>query len=223
MWSARVTNERAAWELLSLIDQIHIWAITEFRTFVTEHLKPWHKFCDDNYLLDWKSVYDVKPELKQMRTCSVGTDLPLPSWAKLLTDPAQQRVQARAQNSLVEALQKHHQRKGKGRCETEPGWHCMKDQCATSTEIFTSEAFLDHLRDLHHYPEDHLARIKHCVDKVDEEERDEEQWEELDGGAIDVFADSIKRCCVEEDGLNGSSSSSSSGCISGPSKRVKVA
>lgn len=127
VWSTRVTNERAAWELLSLVDQIHLWAITEFRTFVTEHLKPWHKFCDDNYLLDWNSVYDVKPELKRMRTCSEGTDLPLPSWVNLLNDPIQRKVQARAQNSLAKALEKYHHQKGKGRCEIESGWHCAVD------------------------------------------------------------------------------------------------
>jgi hypothetical protein len=223
VWSARVTNERAAWELLSLVDQIYLWAITEFRTFVTEHLKPWHKFCDDNYLLDWKSVYDVKPELKRMRTCSVGTDLPLPSWVKLLNDPIQRKVQARAQNSLAEALEKHHHRKGKGRCETESGWHCWVDQCSTSKETYTCKAFLDHLRDLHQYPEDRLAQIKHCLDKADEVERDEEQREELDGGGRDVRAIISKRCFVEEESLNGSSSDSSSGCIPGPSKRVRVA
>jgi len=222
VWSARTTNERAAWELLSLVDQIHLWAITEFRTFVTEHLKPWHKFCDDNYLLDWKSVYDVKPELKRMRTCSEGMDLPLPSWVKLLNEPIQRKVQARAQNSLAEALEKYHHRKGKGRCEIESGWRCGVDQCSTSQETYTSVAFLDHLRDLHHYPEDDLTQIKRCLDEADEIEGEEKQREELDGGGRHVLA-SNKRCFGEEERLNGSSSGSSSGCIPGPSKRVRVA
>ncbi|KAF8853629.1 hypothetical protein BDZ45DRAFT_657717 [Acephala macrosclerotiorum] len=223
VWSARVTNERAAWELLSLVDQIHLWAITEFRTFVTEHLKPWHKFCDDNYLLDWNSVYDVKPELKRMRTCSEGTDLPLPSWVKLLNDPSQRKVQARAQNSLANALEKYHHQKGKARCEIEFGWHCGEDQCSTSQETYTSEAFLVHLRDLHHYPEDALAQIKRCLDEADETEREEKQREELDGGGRGVRASNNKRCFVEEERLDGSSSDSSSGCIPGPSKRARVA
>jgi hypothetical protein len=223
VWSARATNERAAWELLSLIDQIHLWAITEFRTFVTEHLKPWHKFCDDNYLLDWKSVYNIKPELKWMRTCSEGTDLPLPSWVNLLSDPIQRKVQARAQNSLAEALEKHRRRKGKGRCETESGWHCEADQCSTSQETYTSEAFLNHLRDLHHYPEDDLTQIKQCLDEGDEIEGEEKQREELDGDGRDVRASNNKRCFVEEARLNGNSSDSLSECIPGPSKRVRVA
>jgi hypothetical protein len=223
VWSARVTNERAAWELLSLVNQIHLWAITEFRTFVTEHLKPWHKFCDDNYLLDWKSVYDVEPELKRMRTCSDGTDLLLPCWAKLLNDLIQRKVQARVQKSLAEALEKHHHRKGKGRCETESGWHCGVGQCPTSQETYTSEAFLGHLRDLHHYPEDCLTQIKRCLDEWDEIEREEKQREEMDGGGRDVCASYNKRSFLEEEGLDGSPSDSSSECISGPSKRVRVA
>src|SRR6266487_2000986 len=86
VWSARVVNERTAWELLSLVDQIHLWAFTDFRTFVLNHLRPWHKFCDDNYILDWNSVYNVRPELKWTRTCSEGEDLPLPSWVNLLKE-----------------------------------------------------------------------------------------------------------------------------------------
>jgi hypothetical protein len=223
VWSARVTNERAAWELLSLVDQIHLWAITDFRTFVTEHLKPWHKFCDDNYLLDWKSVYNVKPELKQMRTLSAGTDLPLPSWVKLLKDPIQRKIQERAQNSLAEVLEKCH-RKGKGRCEIESGWQCWVDQCSTSEETYTRKSFLDHLRDLHHWPENRMAQIKRCFDKAGEVERDEKQREELGGdGRRDFRASNSKRCFVEEKRLNGSSLDSSSGCIPGPSKRVRVA
>jgi hypothetical protein len=220
VWSARVTNERAAWELLSLVDQIHLWAITEFRTFVTEHLKPWHKFCDDNYLLDWKSVYDVKPELKRMRTFSADTDLPLPSWVKLLNDPIQRKVQARAQNSLAEALEKHRRRKGKG---IESGWRCCLDQCSASEETYTSKAWLDHVRDLHHVPENQLAQLKQCLDKEDEVMREEKEQEEVDHSERDDRASNSKRCSVEEERLNSSSSESSLGCIPGPSKRLRVA
>ena len=56
--SGRIVNGRTAWELLSLIDQIHLWSITESRTFVLEHLRSWHTFCKENCLLDWDSVYD---------------------------------------------------------------------------------------------------------------------------------------------------------------------
>ncbi|KAH8802943.1 hypothetical protein F5884DRAFT_491038 [Xylogone sp. PMI_703] len=226
VWSARVTNERAAWELLSLTDQIHLWAITDFRNFVTEHLKPWHKFCDDNYLLDWNSVYNVKSDLKRMRTFSEGTDLPLPSWAKLLNEPMQRKIQVRAQNSLAEALQKHRDKKGKPKCETEDGWFCAVNPCLTSRETYTAEALIDHLRDFHIFPEDLLIKIKRRVDEGDKEidrlNREGEQLEELDDGERDAPARNSKRGFVEEESLDASSSSASSGCTPGPSKRVKL-
>jgi hypothetical protein len=113
-----------------------MWAITEFRTFVTEHLKPWHKFCEDNYLYDWKSAYDVKPELKRMRTYTDSEELPLPSWVQLLSDPVQRKVQARAKRSLAEALEKHRRRKGKGRRKTDTRLVCYVGECSTSQEIY---------------------------------------------------------------------------------------
>ncbi|KAH7165369.1 hypothetical protein EDB81DRAFT_917353, partial [Dactylonectria macrodidyma] len=49
VWSGRVVTERSAWELLSLVDQIHQWGVNQFRTFVTRHLKAWHEFCSECY------------------------------------------------------------------------------------------------------------------------------------------------------------------------------
>jgi hypothetical protein len=180
---------------------------------VTEHLKPWHKFCDDNYLLDWKSVYDVKPEHKWMRTCSEDTDLPLPSWVNLLNDPIGRKVQVGAQNSLADALEKYRRRKGRGKCEVESSGRCWVDQCFTSQETYTSDEFLNHLRDLHHYPDDQLTQIKRCLEGEDKIEKEEMQHEELDRTGRDVRH---KRYFVEEE-------DSSSECIPGPSKRVRVA
>ncbi|KAG4289868.1 hypothetical protein FPRO06_04690 [Fusarium proliferatum] len=52
IWSGRVSTERKAWELLSLIDQIHLWGVTVFRDFVVRHLKPWHEFGKRCYVND---------------------------------------------------------------------------------------------------------------------------------------------------------------------------
>lgn len=188
---------------------------------MTEHLKPWHKFCDDNYLLDWKSVYDVKTELKQLRTCEEGRNLPLPSWVKLLNDPIQKKVQERAKNSLAEALQEYRYLKGKRKCDPVSDWHC--GQCPTSQETYTSEAFFDHLRDLHDFSESHLTQIKQCLDESDEEERREKWLDELVDAEIGDIAGNHKRDFVGEEDLKGGASSSSSRCIPDRSKRVKVA
>jgi hypothetical protein len=167
IWSGRVIDERTAWELLSLIDQIHLWAITEFRTFVLEHLKPWHKFCEENYLLDWDSVYDLGSQLKRKRNCE--EDLLLPAWINHLTEPNWQKLQLRAKESLAKALKEDRLRKGKGKCTEEPGWVCMMDDCARSqdTSFGTGEAFLDHIAGFHRTPERDLIQIKRCLDEVD--------------------------------------------------------
>ena len=134
LWSGRVVNERTAWELLSLIDQIHLWSITEFRTFVLEHLRSWHTFCKENYLLDWDSVYDSGRQKKRKRTCSDGVDLPLPSWTKWLSETARQRIQRRAKASLAKALEEHRRRKGKSKCQDEPQIFCTIGDCLTYQE-----------------------------------------------------------------------------------------
>lgn len=157
-----------------------------------------------------------------MRSFGEGVDLPLPSWAKLLNDKIQQKVQARAQNSLAEALGEYRDRKGKGRSEINSGWRCGVDQCPTSLETYTPEAFLDHLRDLHNYPEDDLAKIKQCLDEEENMGREDKGGREPN----DIERDgppNKKRGFVEEEYLDDSSSNSSSGCIPGPSKRVRAA
>ena len=196
VWSGRVINEKTAWELLSLVDQIHLWAVTEFRTFVLEHLRPWLKFCEENYLLDWGSVYDSGQQLKRKRSCGKDGDLLLPSWVDLLSDSLRQRVQVRAKESLAKALKDHHLRKGKGKakCSDESGWVCRIDECSRSQETMfdSDEAWLSHIRSSHDYPERELAAIKRCLDQEDGER------------------------------LSGSIASSFMGSDPGPSKRVRV-
>lgn len=97
-------NQRSAWELLSLIDQIHAYAITHFRDYVIQHLRAWHEYCDENYLLDWDSRYNVPRQKKRKRTCVGEEGLVLPSWTKSLSSEAQDKIQARAKKSMEKAL-----------------------------------------------------------------------------------------------------------------------
>jgi hypothetical protein len=176
IWSGRVVNEGTAWELVTLLDQIHLWAVTEFRTFVLEHLRPWHTFCDDNYLLDWDSVYDTSPERKRKRTYSEDSDLPLPSWTNLLDKPSRLRVQVRAKKSLARAIRERQLRKGKAKCsEKDSGseefhWHCMKDNCySIEPEFESGEAFLNHMRCFHGQTKSQLSSMRRVVEQVDSE------------------------------------------------------
>jgi hypothetical protein len=195
IWSGRVSDERKAWELLSLIEQIHLWSITEYRSFILEHLRPWHKFCEENYLLDWDSVYDTGHQLKRKRACNEGEDLPLPSWVKHLDEPNRQKQQLRAKESLERALKADRLRKGKGKCTDESGWVCMMGDCFRSQDdgFGSNEAFLDHLRAFHGITERNFVQIKRCLDEA------------------------------ELENSNANPPISSFGAIQRPSKRVRVA
>lgn len=158
IWSGRVTDRRTAWELLTLVDQIHLWAVTEFRTFVLEHLRPWHTFCDQNYLLDWDSIYDTSAERKRKRKYSEDCDLPLPSWTNLLTELARRKIHVQAKKSLERAIEEHQQLKGKAKCLEDSDavgshWQCYMDYCCSTKPKFESgEALLNHMRCAHDLP-----------------------------------------------------------------------
>src|ERR1700760_3247007 len=100
VWSGDVDIESNAFELLSLLDQIHLWSITAYRTFVIDHLRAWHAACEQNYYLEWDTIYDLGDNKKRARVLEAGTDLALPNWADYLSDPQKQKLQVRAKESL---------------------------------------------------------------------------------------------------------------------------
>jgi hypothetical protein len=175
IWSGRVTDERTAWELLTLVDQIHLWAVTEFRTFVIEHLRPWHIFCEDNYLLDWNSIYDTGAERKRKRKYSEDCDMPLPSWANLLTEPTRVKIQVRAKESLKRAIEEHQLRKGKAKCLKDShsdrcGWYCSEEQCGLTKPKFESgEAMLNHMRCVHVFTKWDLWSARRLIEETEKE------------------------------------------------------
>lgn len=218
IWSARVMDEKAAWQLISLVDQIHAWAITDFRTFVLEHLRPWHKFCNDNYLLDWNSAYDTSQELKWVRACNHDEDVLLPNWVSLVKAPFQQKIQARAKSSLARAILEDSLHKGKGKAiPQEFDWSCNLDQCSPSRErSYPAEAFLNHLRDFHQIPEDELVQAKKCLIEPNGLETNTPK-------ALIVSGMSDKRRFCEAASSVESSLESLSISMPGPSKRLRVA
>lgn len=211
IWSGRVTNEKKAWELLSLLDQIHLWAITEFRTFIIDHLEPWHKFCDENYLLDWDSVYDSGQQRKRKRTCDDRRDFPLPSWTNHLSATNRQKVKVRATKSLLKVQTEQRLRKGKSTCQNENYIDCTVGECSghQETRFGSEEAWLDHLRFDHGYPERDLVRIKLCLDQALTVEEEKEEEDDREQGQ-------------EEKRLSSGITASVTDDSPGPSKRVRV-
>jgi hypothetical protein len=142
-----------------------------------------------------------------------------------MKEPVRQKIQARAKNSLAKALAEHRRRKGKQKYQDESGWRCMKDECSTyrETTYDSNEAFVGHLRSVHHYQEDELAKIKRCLNEADEKEKDEDnEYEMLSGSEIDADTRNNKRR-LNEERLNDNARYDFSRCDPGPSKRVRVA
>lgn len=191
MWSGRVVELKAAWQLLKLIDQIHLWAFTDFRTFVLEHLRPWHKFCEDNYLLDWDSQYDCPPEYKRRRVCNTDRDLLLPCWVDSVDSKVvRQQVQTLAKYSLAKAIREHESIKGKF-CHGKSyryTWTCLFERCEDLAggspecpSLFSSdEDFLQHLVNIKAVPErarEHTqTQMLHLHEEHDMEEDTGDGW-----------------------------------------------
>ncbi|KAH7127904.1 hypothetical protein B0J13DRAFT_564709 [Dactylonectria estremocensis] len=92
VWSDRVVTERSAWELLSLVDQIHQWGVNQFRSFVIKHLKAWHEFCSNCYGEDAELMSQL-PKLDS-GTKRFTWQIPVftsPEWSKDL-EPARRKA-----------------------------------------------------------------------------------------------------------------------------------
>ncbi|KIX09219.1 uncharacterized protein Z518_00298 [Rhinocladiella mackenziei CBS 650.93] len=160
IWSGHVIHEQAARELLSLIDQIHMWAITEYRIFVLEHLRPWHQLCEENYLLEWDSKYDVCAHKKRKRVCNETEDLMVPDWVADLDERSRCVFQSRAKLSLEEAIRRSRLVKGKYLCQEEidSEWTCKLDGCGI--EGSSDEALYDHFQRTHGVGDRELALLR---------------------------------------------------------------
>ena len=44
IWEGAITDENIAWQLHSLVDQIHEWAVHTFIPFILDHLEAWHAY-----------------------------------------------------------------------------------------------------------------------------------------------------------------------------------
>jgi hypothetical protein len=161
-----------AWELLSLVDQVHNWAKTDHRTFVLEHLKAWHDFCSENYLLDWDSKYNIGE--KRKRACKDDEDLLLPDWTKCVSEQRRQQIRSRAKYSLAKAQIIESQRKGKGRAGLPflikgAECYCRTGACGSplgderGMKMGSRQKLLDHLQIVHCVPVEELARVREVL------------------------------------------------------------
>jgi hypothetical protein len=104
-----VDTEQKAWELLSMVDQIHEWGVTDFRDFVIQHLKRWHEFCkkcydsdvDFTYRIPCSGPVDVNNQTVYMFPESL---LRLAEWAKHLSEEHRKKLRLQLAFHLKEAM-----------------------------------------------------------------------------------------------------------------------
>ena len=143
VWSGRITDERKAWELLSLIDQIHLWGVTTHREYVLRHLKLWHKYC--------KQVWakEVRRRLLQGKDhTNLDAIFPFsntPLWLKGFPHEFSSMVWCKAETIMEKA-----------RLEEQPGEpvvRCLVDRCGHGDppgyNLFSASEHLRHLAKIH--------------------------------------------------------------------------
>lgn len=152
IWSGRVTTERKAWELLSLIDQIHLWGATDFRQFVMKHLQPWYAFAEKCYHIDAVLLLRNPGLNLELRDGTVWCQMPsvyvdLADWAQHITDDARDKLQNKLSLHVVEACVQFRY------AESLSIWGCSIDDCASSSislyPIATLEEVIRHLSEIH--------------------------------------------------------------------------
>ncbi|KAF4946264.1 hypothetical protein FSARC_14238 [Fusarium sarcochroum] len=159
IWSGRVTTERRAWELLSLIDQIHLWGATDFRDFVIRHLKPWHEFCKACYINDVdfactapETSTTFRENNHQFKTA--GPVVQLPGWAKHLQEETRLKLEDSLGFHLFQALIKY-RAPNQPKSDRFPDMRrCAIDQCGVMAEdpgypLASMEEVETHLREEH--------------------------------------------------------------------------
>jgi hypothetical protein len=104
-------STRKAWELLSLVDQIHLWGATDFRNSIIKYLKQWHEFgrrcyANDVDFLFSKLKTDRVPQDRKGYCCVPAASLQLPDWANRLSEEIRGKLLERAGFHFREAYRR---------------------------------------------------------------------------------------------------------------------
>ncbi|KAK2604093.1 hypothetical protein N8I77_007051 [Diaporthe amygdali] len=170
IWSSRVTTERRAWELLSLVDQIHHWGVTDFRDFVMRHLRPWHDFVKKCYINDVSFVERIPETGEVIVDDELKFRVPAfcllsPEWTKHFTNDACLRFEDRAWYHLHEAWTKYRGVK----TEDFPEFHsCLIGECRllgnSGYPLASTEEGINHLREVHGADDAGIAKVVHAFE-----------------------------------------------------------
>ena len=176
IWSARVVTEREAWELISLIDQIHLWGVTDHRDFVIQHLKPWHEFAEECYADDVQEMLGyvdtggtIDPKTGWRNWAVPSECVRLPPWVGHLTSDfwaRRKQVADRAAFQVKEAFVRHQDGARPGKTfELSPLHHIcgMDEGCDYRLEFW--DEFVTHAREVHGADDDTVL----CFHRTDAE------------------------------------------------------
>ena len=87
-----------------MVDQIQEWAKTTFRDWVIKHLRPWHEYCEENYLFDWDTDNEnsKRPQSKKRkrRLIDDGGNVRLAKWSDFADAPVRVKAMARERAHL---------------------------------------------------------------------------------------------------------------------------
>ncbi|KAJ5167275.1 uncharacterized protein N7482_006056 [Penicillium canariense] len=190
IWSSRVVTKRKAWELLSLVDQIHSWGVTDHRDFVIRHLKAWHAFgrlcyiSDAEFLAHKMAVDGFTAEFQKLIeeygkpvVPMHSTSLHLAGWAKYFTGDIQDRLRERAVFHFKEAVRQY---AGTNKDDGPVFFHCVKGQCgpveSPGYPLKDKEEYLTHRREVHGDNDTTIANLECALEELDsilEEDRNE--------------------------------------------------
>ncbi|KAK4038456.1 hypothetical protein C8A01DRAFT_47917 [Parachaetomium inaequale] len=177
IWSARAVTERKAWELLSLVDQIHLWGVAHHRDFVIRHLKPWHEFARRCY------AHDAAWVLESVEGAGSSTDpktgkrlwrIPtgctrLPEWTQHLTgdfSARQKHLGERAGFHMTEACQRHQsEARVRAGSPSDGDFNCVLGEgCGTIADpgypLGCWEELVLHLREIHNKDDAYIAALQ---------------------------------------------------------------
>lgn len=161
---------RKAWELLSLVDQIHLWGVTDFRSSIIQYLKQWHEFSRMCYAND---VMFLIRMLKTDRFTQDGKEylllpkasLQLADWVEHVTEEAREKLQKRAMFHFRESYRRDFP-------ALSHSWpasiSCLLEDCGPEGNpgylLLSKEEMVAHYREIHGKNDEQIASLERYWD-----------------------------------------------------------
>ncbi|KAI9041899.1 uncharacterized protein KD926_006445 [Aspergillus affinis] len=176
IWSGRVMTQRKAWELLCLVDQIHLWGVTDFRDSVMQCVRPWHEFgriCyahDVSFLSRYLKTDRITHERKKYQILPEAA-VKIGDWAQYFTADARKELQ----KSLSHHFREAYRRDLPAISHNWPAsFSCLLDDCGPfgnpGYPLVSKEHLVTHFREIHGEDDAAIASMQSLWDEAEESE-----------------------------------------------------